>query len=103
MKKIIDGKSYNTDTATRIGHWWNGLSRSDFGYCEEELYLTKKDAWFIAGEGGAMSRWSESCSGGGLCGGSGIRPLTATEAREWCENHDIDAEVIEEHFVVDEA
>jgi len=103
MKKIIDGKSYNTDTATRIGHWWNGLSRSDFRYLEEELFLTKKGAWFIAGYGGAMTGWGESCDGNARCGGDGIKVLTEIEARQWCETHDIDADIIEKHFMVDEA
>lgn len=26
MKQVIDGKLYNTETATKIGSYWNGLS-----------------------------------------------------------------------------
>lgn len=29
MKKIINGKMYNTETATKLGDFWNGLSKSD--------------------------------------------------------------------------
>jgi hypothetical protein len=102
MKKIIDGKTYNTETAERIGTWDNGLGYSDFRYCEEALYMTKKGAFFIKGEGGAMTIWSES-NGNTSWGGSGIRPVTETEALTWCEKGAIDADVIEKYFTVDEA
>lgn len=45
MKKIIDGKMYNTETATEIHHFNNGLPYSDFNYLEESLY--KKKDWRI--------------------------------------------------------
>ena len=102
MKRIINGKIYNTETATLIANWSNGMYRNDFGYCYESLYVTKKGAYFVAGDGGALSRWSVSC-GNGQVGGSGIEALTEAEALEWCEVHDIDADVIEQHFSTDEA
>jgi hypothetical protein len=102
MKKVIDGKMYNTDTATAIANWDNGYGRGDFKWCDEDLFVTKKGAYFVWGQGGALSRWSESCSDGER-GGSGIKVLTANEAREWCETHDVDADFIAEHFKVEEA
>ena len=42
MKKIINGKQYNTDTAKYLGDWDNGYPSNDFCYCVERLYLTKK-------------------------------------------------------------
>ena len=96
MKAIISGKRYNTETATLVADDSAG-SRSDFRYYSEGLYKTPLDNWFIAGEGGAMSRWAQSCFGGGRVGGSGIKPLTPDEAREWLENAGED-EAIEEHF-----
>ena len=39
MKKIIDGKMYNTDTAKFIAsNGSSGLSTSDFNYYENDLY-----------------------------------------------------------------
>ena len=102
MKKIIDGKTYNTETAEKIANWWNGLGDRDFRNCEENLYKTKKSAWFISGEGGAMSRWCES-NGNTTSGGEGILVLSESEALAWCESHDVDAETIEENFKVEEA
>src|SRR3990172_2422569 len=69
MKKVIDGKIYNTETAELLHEWDNGMYGNDFGRCEEALYRTKKGAYFIAGEGGAMSRYARSCGSNSTCGG----------------------------------
>ena len=87
MKKVIDGKVYNTETATEIEEYWNGFSTSDFKYCCETLYKTKRGNFFLCGKGGAMSKYSESCSGNCRCGGEGIIPLTLEEAKAWVEAH----------------
>lgn len=88
MKKIIGGKSYNTETATKIGSASSRhCSYSDFNYWEESLYRTQKGAFFIAGEGGANTHYSRSCGQNSWCGGSGLRVIDATEAREWVEQH----------------
>ena len=84
MKKVINGRVYNTETAKRLASWDNGLSYTDFAYCSETLYLTKSAAYFIHGEGGGNSRYGEwhGNSGGP---GSQIVPLTRQEAIEWAE------------------
>ena len=38
MKKIINGKKYDTDTASCVGSWDNGYGYSEFGYFSEALY-----------------------------------------------------------------
>lgn len=58
MKKIEEGKVYNTDTAEAVASWDNGHMTSDFQYCSEVLYRTKKGKFFLFGEGGAMSIYS---------------------------------------------
>lgn len=60
MKKVINGKMYNTETATRIASWDNGIYGNDFKSCEEDLYLSKKGQYFVAGSGGAMSSYAQS-------------------------------------------
>jgi hypothetical protein len=48
MKKIINGKMYNTETALLVGTCWNGLSSSDFA-CETVcLYRKKTGEYFLA-------------------------------------------------------
>lgn len=96
MKKIIDGKRYNTKTAELVAEWSNGYFTNDFHYCSEDLYRTPKGSWFIHGEGGALSRYATP-HGNMTGGGSDIIPLTAEDAREWLERHDF-ADEIENHF-----
>lgn len=47
MKRIINKKVYNTETATLIAETTNGLSYSDFNCIKEDLYRTKKGQYFI--------------------------------------------------------
>ena len=85
MKKIIDGKVYNTKTAIEIASWHNDFYAGDFKECGETLYQTKKGAYFIHGEGGAMSKYSESC---GNCStwGSDIIPISKNRVVKWLES-----------------
>jgi hypothetical protein len=103
MKRVIEGKLYNTDTAQRIASAESSYSPGDFAYWEETLYRTPRGAWFVHGEGGAMSRWSEPVGNNARGGGSGILPMSDAEAREWCEENGIDADVIAEHFEIEDA
>ena len=96
MKKIIDGKTYNTKTAIEIADYSNGLSVSDFGHVKETLYVTKKGAYFLAGSGGAMTKYAKTI-GNMMCDGEGIEPLTEKEALVWLESHD-ETDAIERYF-----
>ena len=100
MKKVIDGKVYNTETAEHIGNWSNGYYCNDFHYCCESLYKTKKGNYFIHGEGGAMSKYSAS-HGNSCSGSSDIVLLSESEAREWAEEN-LDADEVEANFSVEE-
>lgn len=103
MRKVIDGKVYDTKTAELVDEWSSPHNPGDFHRAEEELFKTKKGTWFVHGKGGAMSRWSEAVPGGMRGPGSGILPLSEAEALEWCERHDVDADTIAQHFTVEEA
>jgi len=104
MIKIINGKRYDTKTASMIESWDNGLGSNDFHNCSEDLYRTSKGNYFIHGDGGAMTRWSES-NGNTTWGSSGIEALTFKEVLEWLEEHgfDIPEEAIELKKLVEEA
>lgn len=102
MKQVIGGKLYDTTKAEEIGNYSNGLGTRDFRNVDETLYKTKQGRFFLAGEGGPMTKYSRPC-GNMTGGGSGIIPLDAAEARQWCEEHEIDAETIAKYFKVDEA
>ena len=90
MKKIINGKLYNTETANYVDWDWNGVGRGDFKYWREELYLKKTGEFFLYGEGGAMSQYAERYPDG-LGSGERIIPLSENEAKSWMEKHsDVD-------------
>lgn len=96
MKKIINGRMYNTETATELGNFWNGLSASDFGYLSETLYRKKNGEFFLYGDGGAMTKYSYVV-GNESCGGEEIIPLTEEQAKHWAEEK-LDADTYIEIF-----
>lgn len=87
MKKIINGKRYDTETATKIGEYWNGCSTSDFNYLEEELYQKKTGEFFLYGSGGARTKYSRAVGNNCWSGSETIIPLTLEAAQEWAEKH----------------
>ena len=102
MKKIINGKRYDTDTAERVGTWDNGHFTSDFQYCSEDLYRKRSGEYFLHGEGGALSKYAVH-SGNDSISGENIRPLTLAQAQEWAEEH-LDGDEYEKIFgAVDES
>lgn len=87
MRKIINGKAYDTETGKKIASKDNGYFCNDFNYSCETLYKTPKGGWFLHGEGGARSIYASSV--GRDCGyGHAIMTKTAEEAAEWLEQND---------------
>ncbi len=80
FKRIIDGKSYNTDTATLI-HEFEDESGMDY----EGLYQTKHGAFFL---------WWYSTN----YGTGGIKPMPDDLAQKWLEDNQANASVIEQYF-----
>ncbi len=99
MKKVIDGKIYDTETAELLHDWDNGRARNDFNFMEESLYRTKKGAFFLHGRGGPLTIYAAS-AGDLRTSGRRICPLTRAEALRWLEAHD-GTEAILEHFAED--
>ena len=97
MRKIINGRTYNTQTAERVGEWSNGHYTSEFYYCGENLHRKRTGEYFLHGRGGPMSPYARSIGQNSWTGSEEIVPLTEAEAREWAEQH-LDAEEYEEIF-----
>ena len=87
MKKIINNKRYDTDTAERVASAFSRLARNDFGYWEEYLYRKRTGEFFLYGSGGPASRYSVSAGQNSWSGGEKIIPLTVQEAMEWGEKN----------------
>lgn len=101
MKRIINGKRYDTDTAQFIKTYTSDLSINDFRYYDESLYLKKTGEFFLYATGNGASKYAGQY--GDLRGpGEKIVPLTLDEAKAWVEKIE-DADLYEELFeVVDE-
>jgi len=89
MRMIINGKKYDTDTASWCGNHSNlgQVGKSNFRWVDEDLYQKMTGEFFLAGSGGAMTRYAEPCGTNGKCSGWGIFPLKEHEAKEWAEKY----------------
>jgi hypothetical protein len=96
MKTILNGKRYDTQTAEALATWDNGHYLGDFHHCCETLYRTTNGAFFLHGEGGALSAYSQEC-GNNRGGGADIRPMTREDAFRWAQDRGA-CEAIEAHF-----
>jgi len=81
MEAIIKGKTYDTDTATCLGHKYFGEFGQPDGY-EERLFVTEAGQHFIYGIGGAESPYAEP----------GIKAFTEKQAQEWLKTNETPAE-----------
>ena len=86
MKKIINGRKYDTETAECVGYMKSGHNYSDFGYYSESIYKKRTGEFFLYGEGGPLSPYAKSV-GRDRMGGEAIIPLTEEEAKRWCEEN----------------
>lgn len=99
MKRIINGVTYNTATATEIYQYKHtSVLCTDFRYYEEVLYRTRSGNYFLFGEGEALSPYSEAYGTNGRTGAAEIVPLTESEAREWLERFEDPDEICPELF-----
>lgn len=87
MKKIINGKRYDTETATQVGYWENMADIRNFGYVCETLYRKRGGEHFLHGEGGASTKYAKSYGLNEWGFGERIMPMTHEEARQWAEEH----------------
>lgn len=72
MKRIVDGKTYNTDTATKIDHKWDERHPEAF----DILYQTRHGAFFryYGGETNYGDPFEV------------VKPLSPVEAQAWLED-----------------
>lgn len=97
MKKIIDGKKYDTETAKEVGFWENEYNSNDFNFIKETLYLKRTGEFFLFGEGGANSKYSRQCGSNSWTYGSEFIPLDFVSAKNWAEQN-LDVDTFEEYF-----
>ena len=84
MKAIINANVCNTETADVVCDVSAGWKGADADWQETTLYRTKKGSFFIVGEGGPRSIWTQR-TGMTSSRGSGLRVLDLDEVRTLME------------------
>lgn len=87
MKKVINNKMYNTETAKAVGNYSNTPYHSDFNYCSETLYRKRTGEFFLYGEGGPNSQYCQVIGNNEWGYGSDIIPISEEQAKQWAEAH----------------
>lgn len=85
MKRTINGKTYNTDTAEELAVYDNGQEIGSVSHFRETLYRKRTDEFFIFGFGGAWTRYGEPMGNYGRFGGSQLIPVSKETAMSWVE------------------
>lgn len=86
MKKVINGKMYNTETADLLATWDNGRW-GNFDVLEEKLFRKRNGEFFLYGYGGPKSVYAQPDGDRSVSSGHEIILLSDKEAREWAEEH----------------
>ena len=97
MKKVLNGRRYDTTTARECGKAWSDAPRNDFNFWEQTLYQKRTGEFFLYGEGGPMTKYATRVGDNTWGWGEMIEPLTPEAAREWAEK-ELDADEYEELF-----
>ena len=87
MKKVINQKRYDTDTAKKMASIDNGCPANDLNYWEETLYRKTTGEFFLHGAGGANTKYADRVGVSGWRGGERLMPLAYHDAQEWAETN----------------
>jgi hypothetical protein len=91
LKKIINGKSYNTATATTIGTWFTPTNIRNSGYFEgvESLYQKKSGEFFLVVESRGGGAPGGHIANSDHYPGYVLVPVTISQATRWAELRDM--------------
>ncbi|SHI16452.1 hypothetical protein SAMN02745823_02932 [Sporobacter termitidis DSM 10068] len=86
MRKIVNGKTYNTTAARLVGEWRSMSSARNSDWCHEMLFQTDGGEYFLWGCGGTLSAYKTA---GAVTRSSraGITPLSLEKAMAWARVH----------------
>ena len=87
MKKVINGKLYDTSTAELVGEWNNGRLDNRLYVCAECLYRKRTGEFFLFGSGGPGSKYAKPIGNNDWSGDDIIIPLSSGAAAKWAEEH----------------
>lgn len=92
MKKVIDGKRYDTETAIKVASVLSGDLFMPTKRIFEVLHRKKNGEYFLHVEGGAETRYAKAGDKRHWWGVEKIVPLTFEAARAWAKENLPDAE-----------
>ena len=102
MKRIIEGKVYNTETATEVAREYYGYE-SDFHAWDESLYVTKSGSFFLHGWGSCLTEYAVSTGQNSWSDGQRIIPYDETQVLDWIERRGVNPDLIAEYITLEEA
>lgn len=105
MRKIINGKRYDTNTAVPCGIYTCGSRGDEHSYSKvlyQILYQKRTGEFFLYGEGGSQSPYAKEATINHWKGGERITPLSEKEAQEWASNYLTNEEYERIFSVIDE-
>lgn len=79
MKKIIKGRTYDTETAKLVGYVENDITNNLF-YTYESLYKKRNGEYFLYAEGGAGTKYAKYLGNNNWAPGEMIIPLSYDDA-----------------------
>lgn len=83
MLKIIDGRTYNTETSKRQFNVGGGAGNA---WYSETLYINSKGNFFLHGIGGPMSPYRVRIAHD-FVEGEKITPMSIEQAKDWVKTH----------------
>jgi len=86
MRKIINDRAYDTDTAELLFRFVGDLEQNDYRFFAQTLYRKKNGEFFMLCEGDAMSPYLRGNGVEPVMGGE-IQVLEESEIREWAQFH----------------
>ena len=101
MKKIINGKLYDTEVAKEVGsiNYSTFLAEQRLFFLNADIYLKTNGEWFLCGKGNCIYPYDVDSPYGEVPGGYIIYPLKIDEAKLLIEKF-MDAEVYIQYFGV---
>ena len=92
MKRVIRGRTYNTETSKLITEYSHGYP-GDPGHYRENLYRTPRNAYFLACHGGVRSHYAYEFRDGQFRTSDDVIPLNDEQVLRWLEDHERSDEI----------
>ena len=87
MKKVINGKMYDSETDLAIAFYETSNNVNSRYYYSERLHMTDDGEFYLHGTGGFFTQYGKVCEDGSRCSGEDIILLPMEKAKRWVKFH----------------